>query len=91
MGILETITPQFVAVAILVLLPTLYWGFNFVVIYHLFRFGVGVQPKRFAALYFLGSSFLFFICVLLFINMDTLSFKNEFGEFIKNAGFFTIY
>jgi len=91
MSILDFITPQFISAAIVILLPLVYWGFNFVVLYHLLRFGIGVQPKRFAALYFLGSSVLFWIVITLFINTDPLSFKNDLGEFIKNSSFFNIY
>ena len=91
MEILDFITPQFMAGVILILLPLLYWGFNFVVIYHLLRFGIGVQPKRFAALYFLGSSVLFWIVIMLFINMDMGSFKTTLRDFITNTFFFTVY
>ncbi len=91
MSILDFITPQFISAAIFILLPLVYWGFNFVILYHLLRFGIGVQPKRLAAIYFLGSSVLFFISIMLFINMGPLSFKNELLGFIKNTSFFSIY
>ena len=47
-----------------------YWVFNFITLYHLTRFGIGVQPKRFAAVFLLGSMTLFFVCVLILANID---------------------
>lgn len=88
---IPTITPRFIGIVMIALVPLVYWGFNFVVLYHLLRFGVGVQPKRFAAIYFLGSSFLFVICVLLFMSIDILSFKDELANFFKGNTFFNIY
>ena len=33
----------------------IFWVISFVIIYHLTRFGIGVQPKRLAAIFLLGS------------------------------------
>jgi len=51
----------------------LFWGAVFVIFYHLTRFGVGTQPKRFAAAFFLGSVILFGASVIFFANVDISS------------------
>lgn len=91
MEILNFITPKFMAGVLLVLVPLLFWGFNFIVLYHLLRFGIGVQPKRMAAIYFVGSSILFCIVILLSANLDLFSFKNQLAEFFTDTSFFRIY
>jgi hypothetical protein len=58
--------------AVLVLLFILvYWIFNFIILYHLTRFGIGTQPKKFAAVFLLGSIILFFISASFFAGLDT--------------------
>jgi len=56
--------------ALLLFCAFMYWIFNFVIIYHLTRFGVGVQPKRFAVIFFLGSVFLSGLTLILFLQLD---------------------
>ncbi|MEO8637769.1 MAG: hypothetical protein ABI430_02620 [Candidatus Taylorbacteria bacterium] len=53
----------------------IYWGFAFTIIYHLTRFGIGVQPKRISAVYFLGTVMLFIFAALLSttVNVSGLS------------------
>jgi hypothetical protein len=77
-----------IKVGLFTFIPVLYWGFNFIVLYHLLRFGVGVQPKRFACIYFLGSTFLFFVLLISSINttlpdINNLTMNNNFQGFIK--------
>ena len=60
--------------AIMVALYLIFWGAVFVILYHLTRFGVGTQPKRFAAIFFLSSVLLFRVSILLFANLDLGSF-----------------
>jgi len=48
----------------------IYWGVNFVILYHLTRFGIGVQPKRFAAIFLFGSLALSVVAIILFMNVD---------------------
>ena len=48
----------------------IYWGMTFVIIYHLIRFGIGVQPKRLAAIFFLGSVVLSGVAIICFKNVD---------------------
>ncbi len=55
---------------IMLALYVLFWGAAFVVLYHLTRFGVGTQPKRFALVFFLGAAALFGASLLLFANLD---------------------
>jgi hypothetical protein len=58
----------FVLVALLFLV--FYWIFGFVILYHLARFGVGTQPKKFAAVFLLGSVVLFFASVMLAAGLN---------------------
>lgn len=48
----------------------IYWALTFVIIYHLTRFGVGTQPKRFAAVFMLGSLVLSTIAIVLFTKLE---------------------
>lgn len=54
----------------------LYWIFNFVTLYHLTRFGIGTQPKAFAAIFLMGSVALFFVSVMFFSAIDLHSLKS---------------
>jgi hypothetical protein len=64
------------AVVLLVLLTILlYWGLVFVILYHLTRFGIGTQPKRFAAVFLLGSVLIFGVFITSFANIDVTSIK----------------
>lgn len=56
--------------AIIGLLFFAYWIFVFVILYHLTRFGIGVQPKRFAAIFLLGSVVVSGAAIILFMNID---------------------
>mgnify|MGYP003394244684 FL=1 len=62
---LETIISTAVTVLLLV-----YWGVAFTILYHLTRFGVGVQPKRLAAIFLLGSVVLSAVVLILFSTID---------------------
>lgn len=53
-----------------------YWIIVFVILYHLARFGIGVQPKRFAAIFLFGSVVLFSASVLIYINVDINALSN---------------
>ncbi|MDO8589831.1 MAG: hypothetical protein Q7R69_00980 [bacterium] len=47
-----------------------YWGATFIILYHLTRFGIGVQPKRFAAVFLFGSVVLSGAAIVLFVSID---------------------
>ena len=47
-----------------------YWAVAFIILYHLTRFGIGVQPKRFAAIFMLGSLVLSSIAIILFTKLE---------------------
>ncbi|MDO8728278.1 MAG: hypothetical protein Q7K26_00135 [bacterium] len=47
-----------------------YWGMVFLILYHLMRFGVGVEPKKFAAIFFLGSVVLFCASLIFYLKLD---------------------
>ena len=59
---------------LVVVLSFIYWGVAFVIFYHLTRFGIGVQPKRFAAISLFGSIILFTASALLYANIDIKEF-----------------
>ena len=65
--------------------------FNFIVIYHLTRFGIGVQPKKFAAVFLLGAIVLFFISSVLFASLDLNYLKSQLEGVIKNSAFNVSY
>lgn len=48
----------------------IYWGVTFIILYHLTRFGIGVQPKRLAAVFLFGSVVLSAASLILFIGVD---------------------
>ena len=48
----------------------IYWGATFIILYHLTRFGIGVQPKKFAAVFLFGSVVLSGAAIILFMNLD---------------------
>ncbi len=52
------------------LLFLIYWGASFIILYHLTRFGIGVQPKKFAAIFLFGSVVLSGTVIILFMNLD---------------------
>ena len=60
-----------------------YWIFIFVIFYHLTRFGIGTQPKKFATIFLVGSVILFFISTSFFMNIDTNLLKNKYKMFIE--------
>ena len=47
-----------------------YWIAAFIILYHLTRFGIGVQPKKFAAIFLFGSVVLSGTAIILFMNLD---------------------
>ncbi len=51
-----------------------YWAVAFVIIYHLTRFGVGTQPKKFAGIFMLGSLVLSAIAIVLFTRLEVSTF-----------------
>lgn len=65
MPILEIIFNILIALALLA-----YWVAAFITLYHLARFGVGVQPKRFAGAFLFGSVVISAIVLTLAITLD---------------------
>ncbi len=64
------ISIYYLANAFALLIYLLYWGAGFITFYHLTRFGVGIQPKRLAAVFFIGSITLFLISIMVFARTD---------------------
>ncbi len=63
----------------------LYWIFNFIILYHLTRFGIGTLPKRIAAIFLLGSVALFSVSVILFASLDMNNLGQQFGKLGNNV------
>ena len=85
------ISAKLIFVAIVLFFLLAYWVFNFIILYHLDRFGIGTQPKKFAVVFFLGSICLFFVSALFFANLDLNSLKNRLGEIVTNSAFSVTY
>lgn len=51
----------------------IYWGTAFVILYHFSRFGIGVQPKKFAIIFLFGSVILSAAAVILFMRIEISS------------------
>lgn len=50
-----------------------YWLIAFVILYHLSRFGIGTQPKKFAAAFMFGSVVLSATSIVLYTRTDIAS------------------
>jgi hypothetical protein len=55
---------------LLIILFLFYWTVVFMILYHLSRFGVGVQPKKFAAAFLVGTVILFTACIIFYASID---------------------
>ena len=73
-AIIKVMTLQIALNAIMFAVYLIFWGAAFAILYHLVRFGVGTQPKRFAAVFLVGAVFLFAASVICFANFDVASF-----------------
>ncbi|MEK7461628.1 MAG: hypothetical protein AAB586_00975 [Patescibacteria group bacterium] len=51
----------------------IYWGTAFVILYHLSRFGIGVQPKKLAVIFLFGSVILSATTIILFMRIEISS------------------
>jgi|LSQX01.1.fsa_nt_gb hypothetical protein len=76
---MDFLTPKIIFLFLALLAVLVYWGFNFVIIYHLTRFGIGTQPKKMAASFLMGAITIFVFCVTTFsyIDFDNLKSKSE--------------
>lgn len=72
---MDFLSPKIIFAVVALFLLLAYWAFNFIILYHLARFGIGTQPKKFAAMFLLGSITLFSICVLFSATIDLESLK----------------
>jgi len=52
-----------------------YWVMTLVLLYHLIRFGVGVQPKRFTVLFLFGSLALSTIVLFFALSINLSAIK----------------
>lgn len=60
---------QFVNLAVVIAF-LIFWTTAFIILYHLTRFGVGVMPKKLAAIFLIGVVALFSVSLVLFIKVD---------------------
>jgi hypothetical protein len=79
------ITPKLILVLLGMIVFLLYWIFNFTIIYHLARFGVGTLPKKLAAIFMLGSIILFFITISLSAGVNVDAVKSRLTIFAESA------
>jgi len=82
---MDYLTYKVLATAVIAVTIFVYWLFNFTVIYHLARFGVGTQPKKIAFIFFLGSIGLFFASVFIFARTDFSILKNKLEDIRTNS------
>ncbi len=64
------LSPALIITVLILLTLAVYWIVNFIILYHLIRFGIGTQPKKIAALFLCGLIVLFFLSVLFFSSID---------------------
>lgn len=82
---------EFIFTLVFVFFVLVYWIFNFLILYHLTRFGIGTQPKKFSAVFLLGSITLFFVSGSLFAGLDTDVLGQELTGLLKNSNFSITY
>jgi len=82
---MDYLTYKVLVTAVIAVTIFVYWLFNFTIIYHLARFGVGTQPKKIAFIFFLGSIGLFFASVFIFARTDFSILKNKLEDIRTNS------
>ena len=65
-----TITPETIFHILIMALFAIFWIGVFILLYHLLRFGIGLQPKKIALVFFLGSVVVFTITHTLYEAVD---------------------
>lgn len=81
----------FIFTLVFALFILVYWIFNFIILYHLTRFGIGTQPKKFSAVFLLGSIILFFVSGSIFAGLDTNVLEQELRGLLNNSNFSITY
>ncbi len=76
---MDFITPKIIFLLLALVATVIYWGFNFIVIYHLTRFGVGTQPKKMAAFFLMGAIIIFMFSITVFPYIDFGSIQVKSG------------
>lgn len=87
---MDFVSAKLIFLGIVLFLILAYWIFNFIILYHLTRFGIGTQPKKLAAVFLLGSVTIFLVSTLLFTQIDFGSIRQKFEKLGANS-FNTIY
>ena len=74
---MDFISPKIMFSLILFVAIVVYWGFNFIIIYHLTRFGIGTQPKKMAATFLMGAIiiFMFTVTISSYIDFDNVQIR----------------
>ncbi|MBU3668769.1 MAG: hypothetical protein FGM57_02245 [Candidatus Taylorbacteria bacterium] len=70
---IEGVHIQQIAYIIFTFVILAYWTGAFVLLYHLIRFGVGMQPKKIAIIFFAGSLALSLIATLFFAQIALMN------------------
>ncbi len=78
---MEFVSVKLIVTVIILVFFLVYWMYDFVMLYHLTRFGIGTQPKKLAAVFLLGSIVLVIISAALFANLHTASVKTRLQNF----------
>lgn len=80
---MEFLTPSVILTLLIVLTLVTYWTTNFIIFYHLVRFGVGTQPKKIAFFFLIGSITFFFFSVSSFALIDLRQTGNSISELMS--------
>lgn len=67
---MNILSPLYIFSILGILILIVYLVYNFLIFYHLVRFGIGTQPKAIGALFTFGSMFIFAANVILFLMVD---------------------
>jgi len=77
MGVIDTLPIELIINAVVGFFLFCYWLVAFTILYHLTRFGIGVQPKKFSAIFLLGSITLTCLVIIFAsqVDINSLQFK----------------
>jgi|GEM_PF-892582 len=85
---MEFLTPSLIFILLAILVLFVYVVLNFLIFYHLIRFGIGTQPKKIGIVFIAGSMMLFCINALFFLVVDFSLIPEQLGKVF--GGIFTL-
>ncbi len=83
------LSPTLILLILILLLLFVYWIMTFIIFYHLVRFGIGNQPKKFVAVFLLGSIGLFFMSTAFLFSIDVNSTKDGLARLVGTVSSMT--